>query len=150
MCEPVNFKNIDMIFDKSKGICPTTSSSFTTATASSLCSFFSSVIHEYLLPRAGDTEGEGGDHGHPTFLRSKKKKGKQRKKRKSLKVETIKRLSQRSKCYCFSHSRVPRNQKIFLSANYGGRQYFPLFHVPSTLKPISPALLPRTGSEFCL
>ena len=53
MCQSVNFKNMDIIFDKRKGICPTTSSSFTTATAYSSCSFFSSVIQEYLLPRTG-------------------------------------------------------------------------------------------------
>ena len=48
------------------------------------------------------------DHGSTTFLHSKNKKWKQRKK-KSLKAETIKRLSQRSKCYFFSHSRASRN-----------------------------------------
>ena len=46
-------------------------------------------------------------HTH-TFLPSKKKKGKQRGKRKTFKAETIKRLSPRSKCYCFSRSRVSR------------------------------------------
>ena len=53
--------------------------------------------------------GGGGGHGSLppplTFSRSRKKKGKQRKKRKSFKAETIKRLSSRSKCYCFSQSR---------------------------------------------
>ena len=57
-----------------------------------------------------------------------------------LKVETIKRLSPRLKCYCFSHSGAPRIQSFFLSANHDGRQYFPLFLGPSTLKSISPAL----------
>ena len=75
-----------------------------------------------------------------TFLSSKKRQGKQRQKRKSLKTETVKRLSPRSKCYCFSHSRVSRIQNFFLSANHGGRQYFSLFHGPTTLKPISLAL----------
>ena len=64
-----------------------------------------------------------------TFLRSKKKKWKQMKKRKGLKAETIKRLSPRSKYYCFSRSRVSRIQK-----------YFSVFRGPSTLKSISPAL----------
>ena len=50
----------------------------------------------------------------PAFLRSKKKKEKQREKRKTFKEETIKRLSPRSKCYCFRHSRASRIQKIFL------------------------------------
>ena len=59
---------------------------------------------------------------HPlTFLRSKNKKEKQKKKRKNWKAETIKRLSPRSKCYCFSHSRVSRIQKCFLSTNHDGK-----------------------------
>ena len=40
----------------------------------------------------------------------------------------------------FSHSRVPRIQKVFLSTNHGGRQYFWVFHCPSTLKSISQPL----------
>ena len=39
----------------------------------------------------------------PPFLCSKKKKGKQRKARKTFKAETIKRLSLRLKLYCLSH-----------------------------------------------
>ena len=78
-------------------------------------------------------------HTH-TFSCSKKKKGKQRKARKTFKAESIKRLSLRSKLYCLSHSRVSRIQKKFLSANHGGRQYFSVFHGPSSLKSISPAL----------
>ena len=57
--------------------------------------------------------GTGGDDTL-TFLLSKKKKGKQRKKWNSFKAETIKRLSPRSKCYCFSHSTASKIQKIFL------------------------------------
>ena len=49
----------------------------------------------------------------PHFLCSKKKKGKQRKARKAFKAETIKRLSLRSKLYCFSHSRASRIQILF-------------------------------------
>ena len=90
--------------------------------------------------RAGDTGGAPGGHGRPTFLGSKKKKGKQRKARKTFKVETIKRLSLRSKCYCFSYSRASRTQRFFLSAKHSGRQYFSVFHGPSTLKSISPTL----------
>ena len=48
---------------------------------------------------------------------NKNEKGKQRKKRKSFKAETIKRLSPRSTCYCFSHSRLSKFQKFFLSAD---------------------------------
>ena len=62
-------------------------------------------------------------------------------KRKNLKAETIKRLSPRSKRYCFSHSRVSRIQRFFLSTNHGSRQYFSVFYSPSLLKFISPALL---------
>ena len=54
--------------------------------------------------------------------------------------KTIKRLSPRPKCYCFSHSRAFRIQKCFLSAKHASRHYFPVFHGPSTLKSISPAL----------
>ena len=78
----------------------------------------------------------GGLGGHATSL----KRGKQRKKRTIFKAETIERLSPSSKYCCFSHSRVSRIQKFFLSANHGGRQYFSVFHGPSTLKSISPAL----------
>ena len=62
-----------------------------------------------------------------SLMMSKRKKGKQSKARKTFKAETIKRLSLRSKCYCLSHSTASRIQKIFLSANHGGRQ---LFNVP--------------------
>ena len=83
----------------------------------------------------------------PTFLHSKKKKGKQRKKIiKNLKSETIKKLkklSPRSKCYFFSHSRGSSIQNFFLLANHDDRQYCLVFHGPSTLKSISPALNSR-------
>ena len=76
--------------------------------------------------------------GPLTFLRSKKKKWKQRGK-KGFKTETIKSLSPTLKCYCFSHSRACRIQKRFLWANHGW-QYFSVFHGSFTLKSISPAL----------
>ena len=76
----------------------------------------------------------------PTFLRSKKRKGRQKQKRKGVKAETIKRLSPRSKYYYFSHSRASRIRKSFLSVNHGGQHYFPVFHGPPTLKSISPTL----------
>ena len=69
----------------------------------------------------------------PTFLCSKSKEGKQREKRKSFKAETIKRLSPNSKCYCFS------NVYCFIVGRLEFK-YFSLFHGPSTLKSISPAL----------
>ena len=69
-----------------------------------------------------------------------KKKGKPREKITIFKAEIIERLSSGSKCYCFSHSRVSRIQKIFLSANNTGRQYFSVFQGTSTLKSISLAL----------
>ena len=93
--------------------------------------------------RAGDIGGAGRPYLPPrrTFLRSKKKNGNKGKGRKDFKAETIKRLSSRLKCYCFSHSGAPRIQNLFLSANHGGRQYFPVFLGPSTLKSILPALI---------
>ena len=76
----------------------------------------------------------------PTFGVAKRKKGNKGKKRNSFKADTIKRLSQRSKCYCFSNSRASRNIEFSLSTNYGGRQHFLVFHGSSTLKSISPVL----------
>ena len=86
------------------------------------------------------TPGGPGGHGPLTFLSSKRKKRRQRQKRKGFKVEAIKRLSPRSKYYCFSHARASRIGTFFMSANHGGRQLFPVFHGPPTLKSISPAL----------
>ena len=100
------------------------------------------MVFSLLISRPA-TPGEPGampSPPPPTFLHSKKKIRKQRGKRKNSKAETIKRLPPRLKCYCFSHSRAFRIQKFFLSANHGGRQYFPLFHGPSTLRSISPTL----------
>ena len=64
-----------------------------------------------------------------TFLCGKNKKGKQRKKSKSLKAETIKRLSLRSKCYCFS------NVYCFILECLEFK-YFSVFHGPFTSKSI--------------
>ena len=66
-----------------------------------------------------------------TLLCSKKKKRETGKKE---------RLSPKSKCYCFSHSRASRLETYFSSANHGGQQYVSVFHGPSTLKSILPAL----------
>ena len=87
------------------------------------------VVLQGSIQTGSATPGRPGGHGPPTFLHSKKKKGKQREKRKGFKAETIKRLSPRSKYYCFNHSRASRIQKFF--------------HGPSTLKSISPALIHR-------
>ena len=98
------------------------------------------IIKKLIKARAGYT-GEGGWAAMPsTFLRSKKKKKEQREKWNGFKAETIKRLSPKSKYYCFSHSRASRIRKFFLSANHGSRQYFPVLYGPPTLKSISAAL----------
>ena len=81
-------------------------------------------------------EGGGRSSWSPTFLRSKKKKRRQRQKRNGFKAETIKRLSPRSKDYFFSHTRSSTIRKFFLLANHGGRQYFSVLHGPPTLKSI--------------
>ena len=115
------------------------------------CKFQDSLMSPY---RAGDTEGPGGGHAphtttslpssphhhthihtytHTLFCIAKRKNGNKGKSRKDFKVGTIKRLLTRLKCYCFSHSRAPRIQKVFFSANHGGRQYFPMFLGPSPL-----------------
>ena len=93
--------------------------------------------------------GAGGPL-HLTFLRSKKKKWKQRKK-KVFKTETIKSLSPRLKCCCFSHSRASRIQKCFLSVNYR-RQYFSAlflnpFRRPCSIKWLIPYQLKKLRSE---
>ena len=62
----------------------------------------------------------------PTFLCNKNKKEKQRKKRKSFKAETIKRLSPRSKCYYFSNV----NGFILERLEF---KHFSVFYDPSTL-----------------
>ena len=98
-----------------------------------------------LIFRVGNT-GEGWGQGghappHPLFCIAKRKNGNKGESRKDFKAETIKRLSPRLKCYCFSHSRAPRIQKLFLSANHGNQQYFPVFLGPSTLKSISLGLI---------
>ena len=92
----------------------------------------------HLIFNRADDIGEGS---LPLLQLFKKKERETKVKKGSVKVETIKSLSSKSKCYCFSHSRASRIKKFFLSDNYGGRQYFSVFHGPFTLIPISPALL---------
>ena len=76
----------------------------------------------------------------PLFSVTKRKKGNKEKKKGCFKVETIKRLLPRSKCYCFSHSRVSRIQLFFV-----GQPQWPtiLFSVtwPSTFGFISQVLI---------
>ena len=79
----------------------------------------------YAFYSAGDIGGGAG--ASPSNFFSRKKKGK----KKLFKAGTIKRLSPRSKGYCFSHSRASTIQKFFLSDNRVGRQYFSVFHGPS-------------------
>ena len=98
----------------------------------------SSQMFDRFLNTGPATPGGPGGHGPRLFFRIKKKIGKKRKKRKSFKAKTIKRLSPRSKCYYFSHSRASRIQRFSLSANHSGRHSFSVFHGPSTLKSISP------------
>ena len=75
--------------------------------------------------RVDDTGGAGlqGAMAPPLFCVAKRKRQK-KKKRKSFKAGTIKRLSPRSmsQCYCFSHSTVSRIQNLFLLASHGGQQ----------------------------
>ena len=106
------------------------------------------------LFRARDTKGARGPcpptstplhtHTHThTFLYSKKKKGKQGKKERFSKQKLLKSCHQGQNVTVLAilESRVSRIQKIFLSATHGSQQYFSVFHGPSTLKSISPALL---------
>ena len=76
------------------------------------------------------TPGRLGGPCSPPFTppppKPKIKSKSKEKKEKSFKEETIKRLSSKSKCCCFNHSRTSRIQKFFLSTNHGGR----LFSVP--------------------
>ena len=87
------------------------------------------IIKILIKSRVGDTRKLRRSCPAPHFFCVvKTKKRRQREKRKGFKVETIKRLSPRSKYYCFSHSRASRIRKLSLSTNHGGRQYFLVFH----------------------
>ena len=65
----------------------------------------------------------------------RKKRDKVRKERVSKQKLLKKRLSTRSTCYFFSHTRASRIKKVFLLANHGGRQYFSVFHGSSPWNP---------------
>ena len=106
-------------------------------------------IVQYIWKRLIRAEGDGGGHGPPTFLHTKKKKGRQRQKRKGFKVETIKRLSLRSKYYCFSHSRASAIRKFFLSTTGQLWWLTVLFsECPSSPALPSPAVLPHFEIHF--
>ena len=98
-----------------------------------------------LIAKTCTAPGGGGGYAPPhlpsLFFAQQKEKRETKEKKKSLKIEIIKRLSPRSKCYRYSHSTASRIQKFFLSANHGGQQNFSVFHGPSTLNYISPALV---------
>ena len=105
-------------------------------------------IQDNMIPSSTRPETPGRPGGPwgpwpPLFCIAKRRKGNKEKKIKNLKSETIKKLSPRSKCYIFSHSRGSRIQNFFLLANHDDRQYCLVFHGPSTLKFISPALTSR-------
>ena len=70
---------------------------------------FRTQIASYMSGQA-----KPGGPGGGIFLCSKKGN--------SFKAETIKRLSPRPRYYCFSYSRASKTQKLFFSANHGGRQ----------------------------
>ena len=96
--------------------------------------------HRYII-RAGNTGGAGGSMAPSLFCIAKRKKGNKGKKRKGFKAETIKKLSPKSKYYCFNRSRASRIRKFFLLDNHGGQQYFSVFHGFPTLKFISSELI---------
>ena len=86
------------------------------------------------LYQTGPTDDTGmakGGTWPQTFCLAKIKKGSKGKKAKSFKAETIKRLSPRSKCYCFS------NVYCFILERLEFKS-FSVFHDPSTLNSISP------------
>ena len=75
----------------------------------------------------------------PPLLFCVAKRKKETKEIKSFKAETIKRLSPRSKYYCFNHSRASRIQRPTMVVDI-----FFQYHGPSTLKSISLALVLRS------
>ena len=91
-----------------------------------LSQLFEKIIFKFSTLAGPATPGGPGGPCPPLLFGNKGKS------RKDFKVEAIKRLSPRLKCYCFSHSRAPRIQNFFLSANHGGLQYFPVFLGPYT------------------
>ena len=103
--------------------------------------FKSSSYQKFFCPVCVQGQRQQGGPGRacspPPFFCVAKRKSETKGKKERLSKQ--KRLSPRSKCYCFSDSRASRIQKFFWSANHGGRQYLSVFHGPSTLKSISPA-----------
>ena len=87
------------------------------------------LISNWRFPISGlaTPRGRGGHAPPPPFFfffaQQKEKDGKKGKSRKDFKEEIITRLSPRLKFWILErHSRAPRIQNFFLSANHGGRQ----------------------------
>ena len=72
-------------------------------------------------PESGEPRVHTSPNTHTHFSIAKTKK--ENKGKKSFKKEAIKKLSLRSKWYCFSHSRASRIQELFLSASYSYQQW---------------------------
>ena len=90
--------------------------------------------------RANDTEKPGG-RDHSTFLSSKtKKKGNKEKKERILKKKILNGCDQGQNVTFLAILEGLEFKKKILSANHSGQPNFPVFHGPSTLKSISPAL----------
>ena len=98
--------------------------------------------HKYqyfrLNYRAGDT-GVGGVGGVGVSV-VKRKKGDKEKKERVSKQKLLKGCHQGQNIIVLTILERLEFEKFFLSANHGGRQYFPVFHGTPTLKSISPAL----------
>ena len=93
-----------------------------------------------------------GAHDPFTFSRGKKKNGKQRKKRKSLKAETIKCCQQGQNVTILALPERPEFKMFFLSAIYGGQQYFSVFNGPTKIHFAGPTvgklLQSRVGNNY--
>ena len=104
----------------------------------------------YIPARPATPGRVGGGMAPPLFCIAKRKQENKGEKRNNFRGETIKRLSQRSKCYCFSHSRAFKIQKFFYSANHCGRKKI-LSSVPWPLHfeihLAGPGLFSRTCSQ---
>ena len=79
-------------------------------------------VGAWFLPSLSTLHPSPPPQSSHLFVEQNKKK--QRKKERVSNQKLLKRLSPRSKYYYISHSREPRIQKCFLSANHDGWQYF--------------------------
>ena len=89
-----------------------------------------------LVYNQGWRHRKGGGAWPSTFLHSKKRKEKQKKKEFQSRNCSKAVLAMLQGCF-----RASRIYKFFLAANHGDWQYLLAFHVPSTLKSISPVLI---------